>query len=127
MYLFDTHALLWAMVDDPRLGDQAKRLFDDGETPIVVSAASIWEIAIKVSLGKLSLSKRLEELVESDLPAQGIPVLGVEARHAIAVQRLPFHHRDPFDRVLAATAQVDRLTMVSRDPVFEHYGVPRIW
>ncbi|MCB9663251.1 MAG: type II toxin-antitoxin system VapC family toxin [Alphaproteobacteria bacterium] len=127
MYLFDTHALLWALADDARLGPEAREVFLDDRAPVLVSAASIWEMSIKVGLGKLKLGRPLPRIVGQDLDALGIPVLPVEARHALGVEALPPHHRDPFDRLLAATALVDQLVLVSSDPVFPAYGVRVTW
>lgn len=127
MYLMDSHAILWALTDDPRFGSKARELFLDDEAPLLVSAASLWELALEISIGKLSLSRDLGDLADRELAEQGIPVVPIEARHAIAVRGLPFHHRDPFDRLLVATALVDGLTIVSRDPVFDAYGVTRVW
>ncbi len=126
MYLLDTHAVIWLLADDPRVPERVRSLFLEGTAPMFVSAASIWEMSIKASLGKLQLSRPLREL-DAELVDQGIPVLGVESRHAVAVQHLPFHHRDPFDRVLAATAMVDSFALVSSDVVFDRYGVERLW
>ena len=127
MVLFDTHAILWALADDPRLGAAARDLFDDPKANVVVSLASVWEMAIKLSLGKLLLDRSLAEMVQQVLPDQGIPTLPVEDRHAVAVATMPFHHRDPFDRLLAATALATVIPSTSADPVFEAYGVRRVW
>jgi PIN domain nuclease of toxin-antitoxin system len=127
MYLLDTHTVLWALSEPDRLGPEARRIFLDERAPVFLSAASVWEMAIKLSLGKLHLDLPLTQLTEVEIPQQGIPVLPVEARHATAVARLPWHHRDPFDRLLIGTAQVDGLTLVSADPALDAYDVQRVW
>ena len=127
MILLDTHALLWALGDDPRLGPAVRAWFDDDTVPMVVSTASVWEMAIKASIGKLTLGRPLPDVVRRVLPSLGIPTVGIEDRHVLAVEALPWHHRDPFDRVLAATALVEGWTLASADPIFDAYGVRRAW
>lgn len=127
MYLLDTHTILWALAYDPRLGEGARSLWLDDTTPLVLSAASVWEMAIKVAIGKLTLARPLAELVARTLPDLGIAVLPINERHTLAVERLPWHHRDPFDRLLVATCLVDSPTHVTRDPVFDAYGIRTRW
>lgn len=124
--LLDTHALLWWLLDDPELPASARRSI--GRTDEVrVSAASIWEVAIKQRLGKLPELA----LAVSELPGLvrdcGFVPLPVDERHAAAVASLPLHHRDPFDHLLIAQAQIERLAIVSRDPQFVPYGVALRW
>jgi PIN domain nuclease of toxin-antitoxin system len=124
--LLDTHAFLWLMDDPDLLSDTARARIDAAPTEVLLSATSLWEIAIKRSLGKLELpvsSARLLELARDS----GTPVLPIEAEHAIHVEQLPLHHRDPFDRLLAAQALVEGLPIISRDAAFDLYGVVRIW
>ena len=92
-----------------------------------VSVASIWEISIKLSLGKLRLDVELNDLVTVDVLGGGLTLLDVRKEHAIAVARLPFHHRDPFDRLLVAQAIVEGLDVVTADRAFAKYGVKRVW
>lgn len=125
--LLDTHALLWFLAGDEKLGGAARALVEDEENEVLVSAASLWEIAIKVSLGKLRMSGPFEEAFPSQLDSNEIRVLPILPRHLQRVVGLPFHHRDPFDRLLAAQAAADDLSLVSRDPVFDAYGVRRVW
>jgi PIN domain nuclease of toxin-antitoxin system len=125
--LLDTHAFLWWVTDDAKLSSRARAAVaaDDGEC--LVSVASAWEMAIKVSLGKLSVVGPLERFLPEQLALNRFGVLHVELGHVARVARLPFHHRDPFDRLLAAQALEEELSVVSADAVFRRYGVRRIW
>ena len=116
--LLDTHVLLWWLVGDalaPEVADQIA----DPEVSVAVSAASVWEIAIKESLGKLRFKGSIAEQVRPN----GFEPLSVSLDHAERAGALPAHHRDPFDRMLIAQAQVERLTIVTRDPAFDAYAV----
>lgn len=120
--LLDSHALLWFLAGDSRrIGEQLRAEIEAG--PATVSVVSLWEIAIKVDLGKLEAPDDLPEQVV----ASGFELLAVEIEHAWAVRGLPSHHRDPFDRLLIAQAKVERLPMVTADPVFGKYGVDVLW
>jgi len=125
-YLLDTHAFLWMADDDPRLDGNVRTLFADLENEIFLSAASVWEMATKSSLGKLMLGTTLERLVAGGVQ-RGIRLLEVVCEHAYLVEHLPFHHRDPFDRMLVAQASHAGLQLVSRDPKFDAYPVTRVW
>ena len=94
---------------------------------MLVSVASAWEMSIKQSLGKLQLSLPVERLVADRLPAVGIGLLPIEMAHIGHLERLPLHHRDPFDRMLAAQALAEGLAIVSADEAFDAYGVARVW
>lgn len=126
-YLLDTHAYLWALAGDAKLSQRAADVFLDQAADLVLSVASVWEIAIKVSLGKLRLEASVEDVVVREREAQGIGLLAIDVRHAAAVETLPMHHRDPFDRLLAAQALEEDLAVLSRDPAFDDYGVQRVW
>lgn len=121
--LLDTHALLWWLSDSPRLKTSWKRALGDSQSRVVVSAASIWEIAIKTAMGRLELdlpdSLALHGLAESC----GFEDMPVSARHAAAVRELPLHHADPFDRLLIAQAKFERLTLVSADRAMRAYDI----
>ena len=108
-------------------GTEARAVIEERANECVVSLASCWEIAIKVSLGKLRVDADLDSFLPEQLAANGFRLLGIELRHATRVTRLPFHHRDPFDRLLVAQALEERLALVSCDEVFEAYGVERVW
>jgi PIN domain nuclease of toxin-antitoxin system len=124
--LLDTHTLLWWLLDDPELPD-APRLAIESADAVFVSAASVWEIAIKQRLGKLpELRFAVTELPGLIRDSHFIP-LPVDERHAAAVGALPLHHRDPFDHLLIAQALSEQLTLVSRDRQFAAYGVKLRW
>ena len=118
--LLDSHAFLWWLAEDPELDAGAKQAVADPSSIVHVSAATIWELAIKVALGKLDLdgSELLEEIEENDFFE-----LPMTARHALAAAALPRHHDDPFDRMLIAQANIEGLTIVTRDAAFRAYGV----
>lgn len=125
-YLLDTHAYLWWLGDPRRLGEQVRHTLEDRSASVFVSMASFWEIAIKSSLGKLSLSRGVE-ILEAELGEDGLLLLPIRAVHCGGVVGLPFHHRDPFDRLLVSQAMQEGLTLLSRDEVFDAYGVSRLW
>jgi PIN domain nuclease of toxin-antitoxin system len=125
--LLDTHAFLWWVADAPALSARARRAIAARANECLLSAASCWEMAIKVSIGKLELDGTVERFVPHHLSINGFQELPVEIRHAAAVSRLPFHHRDPFDRLLVSQALDEDLTVVSADPIFARYGVKRVW
>jgi PIN domain nuclease of toxin-antitoxin system len=125
-YLLDTHAFLWIAEDDPRLHANVRTLFADVGNEIFLSAASVWEMAIKASLGKLTLAVPLSRLVAGGVE-RGIRPLAVAYEHTYQVEHLPFHHRDPFDRLLAAQASHEGMHLVSHDPKLDAYSAPRVW
>ncbi len=113
-YLLDTHTLLWSLRGETNLSSKVKNLLDDTAIRKVVSAVSFWEIAIKVSIGRLKIDFALLQLPA--LVAQnGCDVLPISASHTLTVASLPFHHNDPFDRLLIAQAQIEELTLLTKD------------
>jgi PIN domain nuclease of toxin-antitoxin system len=124
--LVDTHAFLWFMAGDARLSRAARRAIEASDGAWWLSAASVWELAIKSSLGRLTLPAPAAEYI-ADKVQNGLRVLAIEWPHAAAVERLPLHHRDPFDRLIVTQAQSDRLTIVTKDAVFRKYGVSVVW
>jgi PIN domain nuclease of toxin-antitoxin system len=125
--LLDTHAFLWAAASPSRLGPRARRAILDPRNRVYLSLASVWEMAIKASLGKLRLSAPLSELVARAQSEQGITLLPLELDPVLRVQDLPWHHRDPFDRLIIAQAVAGSLAIVGRDSTFDAYPVRRIW
>ncbi len=124
--LLDTHALLWWLLDDPELPASARRAIEKAEA-VYVSSVSIWEVAIKQRLGKLpELTLSVAELPELIVQCRFAP-LPITDRHAVAVALLPTRHRDPFDHMLIAQAQAEKLILVTRDPRFKAYGVKVRW
>lgn len=118
--LLDTHVLLWAFTDDARLRGRARDAIVDGANPVFVSAVTAWEIAIKKALGKLEAP---DDFLE-ELARHRFTPLYISCEHALAVEGLPPIHTDPFDRLLVAQAQLERLTLVTRDRRLGEYGVP---
>jgi PIN domain nuclease of toxin-antitoxin system len=121
--LLDTHCWLWLQVTPERISDRTRNLLSDPANELLLSAASAWEIAVKYSLGKLPLPRTPELYVPSRMRQSGTSPLPVEIRHALRVRTLPQHHRDPFDRLLIAQAQVERLSLLTADPQFRSYEV----
>lgn len=124
-YLLDTHAFLWAAFEPARLSARAAAACGTGE--LWLSVASIWEIAIKVRIGRLQIPGDLRSFISKQLSAGQISVLPIQSRHAIRAAELPLHHRDPFDRILLAQSLEENLPLISRDPLFAQYPVARIW
>lgn len=125
--LLDTHAFLWWLNDAPRLSVAATDAISDAGNDCYLSVASCWEMAIKSSLGKLRLSKPVERFISEQLAANSFTLLNIELRHVGRVQKMPFHHRDPFDRLLIAQAVTEKLTIVTADSAFADYGVKTLW
>ena len=125
--LLDTHALLWWLDGDRRLSARAKRTVADVGNTILISAASAWEIATKVRIGKLPGAIEVAADIAGCLARQGFESLDISVLHAQRAGRLPGTHRGPFDRMLAAQAQIEDLPVVTNDRVFDDYGVTRIW
>jgi PIN domain nuclease of toxin-antitoxin system len=122
--LLDAHALIWWLLDSRRIGARARASIADPRHVVYVSLATIWEIAIKVGLGRLDLPPNLESWLPRELAANRIALLPVTLAHTLAVEHLPGHHRDPFDRLLVVQAQAERLTLVTSDATIALYDVP---
>ncbi len=125
--LLDTHTFLWFIMGSPNLSAAARSLIEDAANEKFVSVASLWEIAIKLSIGKLNLSAPFDVLISQQLSLNGFELLNIEIDHTAVVATLPFHHRDPFDRLLVAQAAVEKMSIISIDPVFDAYPVSRLW
>jgi PIN domain nuclease of toxin-antitoxin system len=124
--LLDTHAFLWFAAGDRRLSARARAAMEADDAVLHISAASVWEMAIKISLGRLTLPDRVDVYLRDKMD-EGYRVLPITWAHAAAVETLPFHHRDPFDRLLVAHARAERWPVVTRDRIFRRYGVDVIW
>lgn len=125
--LLDAHALLWFLAGSNQLSDKALACIQDTGNTIFVSAATLWEIGIKDALGKLTLPDPFEQLFPARLEASGILILPILVPHLHEHRRLPFHHNDPFDRLVIGQALVEDLTLVSCDSEFIPYGVELLW
>lgn len=126
-YLLDTNAFLWWITDDSRLSEVARTIISNAENQVFFSAASAWEIAIKRQLGRLSFLTDPAILVPHQVAANAFGSLPIEIRHGLRVLQLPLHHRDPFDRILVAQAQVERIPLLTADPLIAQYDVATAW
>ena len=125
--LLDAHALLWFLKGDPLLSSRAKAAIEDPANRKLVSVATCWEIAIKAGLHKLKLSEPVGTLLAREIPKNSFDLLSISLAHAAAVETLPFHHKDPFDRLLVCQALAENVAVVSADAQFDAYGIVRIW
>lgn len=125
--LLDTHAFIWWIEDNPKLGVSAAEKISSAENEVLFSAVSSWEIAIKHSQGKLELDKDPQFLVPEQISKNGFVPLPINVSHTLKVGTLEGHHRDPFDRLLIAQSIVERAPIVSDDPMLARYGVNTIW
>jgi PIN domain nuclease of toxin-antitoxin system len=126
-YLLDTHTFVWMASAPDRLGAEARARIEAPASVLFLSVASIWEMAIKSSLGRLEFPAALPEFLEEQLASTRTQILEIRAEHAVRVQDLPWHHRDPFDRLLVAQARFETLPILSRDPALDAYSIERIW
>lgn len=124
--LLDTHVWLWMQAEPEKLGPRARALVEDDATELLLSAASAWEIAIKVGLGKLELPERVSTYLPSRIQSSGVSPLAVSHAHAAGVADLPHHHRDPFDRLLISQALSEGVPILSSDPQLDPYDSERI-
>ena len=126
-FLLDTHALVWSVFDPEKLTERAREALEDGENEIYVSAVSAFEIANKVRIGKLEFCRPLAEAFSDHALREGFRHLGLDHEHARLGGSLSFAHKDPFDRLLIAQAQIGQMTLVSNETRFDDYGVIRLW
>jgi PIN domain nuclease of toxin-antitoxin system len=125
--LLDTHTLLWFALTDPQLSGTATSLIMDPDNEKLVSPASYWEVAIKISIRKYALSKPYEIFMDEAIDKNGFGYLHIEPKHTAALTTLPFHHKDPFDRLLIAQAIIEAIPIISGDTVLDSYPVKRLW
>ena len=125
--LLDTHTLLWFALMDPQISGKATSLIIDPANEKLVSPASYWEIAIKISVKKYALSKPYEVFMQEAIDKNGFGYLHIEPKHAATLTILPFHHKDPFDRLLVAQALVEGIPIISNDRALDAYGITRLW
>lgn len=125
--LLDTHTFLWSVMDVPQLTASVRTILEDISNDIFLSAASAWEIAIKARLGHLDLPSEPSLLVPEQMVAKGFSGLAIEIGHALRAGSLPLLHRDPFDRLLVAQAQLEELTILTADPLILRYDVATHW
>lgn len=125
--LLDTHTFLWYIGRHPAIPSAIRERIEQPTTLRFLSIASLWEMAIKVNAGKLAIGMSFQTLVHDHVFGNGIMLLSIDADHLEIFSPLPLHHRDPFDRLLIAQALTDGMTLLSRDGMFEQYGVQRPW
>jgi PIN domain nuclease of toxin-antitoxin system len=125
--LLDTNSFLWFIGGSDKLSIDARNFIADIDNQLVLSSASLWEIAIKASLGKLDLLQPFNQLIPQQLEQNDITILPIEISHLTKVINLPFHHRDPFDRLILAQALTEELPIVSPDALFSQYSVSLVW
>jgi PIN domain nuclease of toxin-antitoxin system len=125
--LLDTHAMYWYIEGAPQLSATAQTLIQDASNEVLISPASYWEMAIKISIGKWQLNRPYEQFIDIGLNQYGFRVLPILPTHTARLIGLPFHHRDPFDRLLVAQALVENLRIIGNDGVIDAYGIRRLW
>jgi PIN domain nuclease of toxin-antitoxin system len=125
--LLDTHTVLWFALNDPQLSAAAQTAIIDPANEKWVSPASYWEIAIKISTGKYTLTVPYEDFWRDAINANGFQILHILPRHTALLTTLPYHHRDPFDRLMIVQALAEGMSIVCGDPVFSAYGVNLVW
>ena len=125
--LLDTHTFIWWDSEPAKISPTVLTLCQDGANTILLSVASVWEMQIKLQLGKLKLKLPLEKVIKSQQQVNNIEILPVNLKHVLALESLPAHHKDPFDRLLIAQANAEDAVLVSRDSVFTRYPVNVVW
>ncbi|MCX6066103.1 MAG: type II toxin-antitoxin system VapC family toxin [Chloroflexi bacterium] len=125
--LLDTHVFLWWITNRDLLSPTALKVIGDGANDLFFSAGSAWEIAIKTRMGKLRLSSELERFIAEQLTVNAFQPLPIQISHALRVHNLPDHHRDPFDRILIAQAQLENLPILSANPLISQYDIQVLW
>lgn len=125
--LLDTHTFIWYVTDNPRLSTNVKLLIEDENNEKLVSIASIWEMAIKHSIGRLNFSLPFMEFVRQQLSVSNIGLLEINLNHIEVVASLPLHHRDPFDRLIIAQSMAEQIPVLSVDVIFDAYAIARLW
>jgi PIN domain nuclease of toxin-antitoxin system len=125
--LVDTHVLIWVSENDPQLSNTAKLALESPTNSKYVSIATFWEMAIKINIGKLRLSKPLATIISDVLSNEDITLLPIEPKHVLFIESMTLYHRDPFDRVLIAQAICEDFILVSNEVLFDQYGLKRLW
>lgn len=125
--LLDTHVFLWWITDDAKLPGSVRNFISDGNNELFFSAASCWEIVIKSQLGRMSLPHKIENFLPEQMVLNAVQGLPIQIGHALYVINLPDHHRDPFDRIIVAQAQLEKMPIITSDPLITKYDVDVIW
>jgi PIN domain nuclease of toxin-antitoxin system len=125
--LLDTHTFIWWANEPEKLSEKVVAACQDSRNTLILSVVSAWEMQIKMQLGKLKISRPIEELIKTQQQTNGLQVLPVELAHVLNLNNLSSHHKDPFDRLLVAQANIEGATLVSVDPAFSGYSVQLLW
>ncbi|MFB2970017.1 type II toxin-antitoxin system VapC family toxin [Aerosakkonema sp. BLCC-F183] len=125
--LLDTHTFIWYVMDNPKLSATVRVMIDDGNNEPLLSIASIWEMAVKQSIGKLNFGLPFRMFIEQQLSSNSIELLNINLAHIDIIASLPLHHRDPFDRLIIAQAMVENIPILSADAIFDSYPIQRLW
>ena len=125
--LLDSHAFVWWSSEPEKLSPRARASCEDSNNMLLLSVASVWEMQIKLQLGKLKLDAPLRTLIENQQRNNGLLILPIEIEHALALDTLPLHHKDPFDRMLIAQANAEELFLISKDEIIKAYPVKLLW
>ena len=125
--LMDTHSFLWFVDGNEKLSITAKETIEDSANNKFLSIASLWELAIKLSIGKLGITQPFEKFIPQQLQTNGFQLFEITFEHLVKTTRIPFHHRDPFDRLLAAQCPTEDIPIISADSIFDDYAVRRLW
>ena len=125
--LLDTHVLIWWSLDSAKLSRKVYDLLTDSNNTLVVSIASVWEMQVKVQLGKLDLDGKVSELIAHQQQVNNLEILSIDLTHIYALESLPNEHRDPFDRMIIAQSIVEKMPLLSADKIFDSYPVNNIW
>ncbi|WP_256555918.1 type II toxin-antitoxin system VapC family toxin [Oscillatoria sp. HE19RPO] len=125
--LLDTHTFIWFVMGDPRIRPDLQDRIADENNQKLLSKASVWEVAIKQSIGKLNFARPFRDVIEQQLVTNGIDLLDISLAHIEIVSSLPLHHRDPFDRLIIAQGIVEQIPIISADAIFDAYPIQRIW
>jgi len=124
MYLIDTHILIWSLYDSSLLSENTKKVLEEEEC--YVSIASLWEMSIKSSIGKLKLQQSIQEIADT-CRKYGIQIMNISPKHCDQMMELPLIHRDPFDRIIISQAKVERCTIITKDQFIPQYDVRTLW
>jgi PIN domain nuclease of toxin-antitoxin system len=124
--LLDTQIFVWLDSEPEKLSPQSKNVLEEPENQIYLSVVSIWELQIKSQLGKLTLERSLKSILESQQEINGLEILSIETTHIFALENLPYHHKDPFDRLLISQAKTENLSLLTADHIFSKYEVELI-
>lgn len=119
-FLIDTHILIWFLEGNSLLPKSNRQIITDSNNDIFLSIASLWEIAIKISIGKITLTQSLTDVIKQ-IAVENIEILPISPKHTLQVSILPFHHRDPFDRLIISQAIVENMDFISADAIFDDY------